>query len=295
MRTKSRTRSRGVVLAVLSLAVFLPELAQAQQTGLFPLAPAYHRQRVPCDQEHPAYKTIKEKYFGHHPTAWRKFPEGWGLKSKETPDVEKSFKELPLQTGDEPAQEERDTEEGMRPQPGPRQGVPPLPGGGRSPFDLDSPDTGGVRPGGQPGQPGQQRPALPPAGDPFELDKPDTPKANAPGGGQNRPTPPGASIGPGLSAPAERTGQYRSNRRPANDEPEPQEDDGPLLALPNINLPPIDHPAFASATQPTPTTAMAATTATATDESPATSAEAPPAPRRGFLSGLLNNLGWIRR
>ena len=97
MRTKSRSRGRGLVLAVLTLIVSMPELARAQQSGLFPLAPI-KRQRVPCDQEDPVYKIYKEKYFGYHPTCWRPFPTGWGCPSPEKPDVEKSFRERKLGT-----------------------------------------------------------------------------------------------------------------------------------------------------------------------------------------------------
>ena len=92
MRTKSRIRGRGLVLAVLTLIIGVPELARAQQSGLFPLSPI-NRQRVPCDQEDPVYKIYKQKYFGYHPTCWRPFPTGWGCPSPEKPDVEKAFRE----------------------------------------------------------------------------------------------------------------------------------------------------------------------------------------------------------
>jgi hypothetical protein len=280
MRTKSRTRSQGLVLAVITVSVLVPELARAQTTGLFPLAPARRRQRVPCDQEDPAYKIVKERYFGYHPTAWRRFPEGLSIKSKEAPDVEKSFREIPLDDGYDRGPE---TEEGERGQPGqPRQRFPALPPG-RSPFDPDA--VPGAPPGGQP----RQNPAVPPMGDPFELDRPNQPQPNAPaqpGGGQNRPAAPGASNGPELSAPAERTGQSRSPVRSSDDEPAAQDDDGPLLALPNINLPPINAANGPISTQPPQT---AATDSTASDGTQPTSSTAP---RRGFLSGLFNNLGW---
>ena len=55
---KPRTGS-GSALAV---SAFLPELAHAQQTGLFPLAPI-RRQRPPCDQEDPAYKMYQGEIF----------------------------------------------------------------------------------------------------------------------------------------------------------------------------------------------------------------------------------------
>ncbi len=98
MRTKSRKRYRSLALAVFAGVVFLPELAQAQQTGLFPLAPI-RRQRPPCDQEDPVYKTYKQKYFGYHPTCWEPFPKDWGCRSNERADAAKAFKDRPLDAG----------------------------------------------------------------------------------------------------------------------------------------------------------------------------------------------------
>ena len=99
MRINSRIRGRVLVLAALIVVVSLPELARAQQTGLFPLAPI-KRQRVPCDQEDPIYKTYKHQYFGYHPTCWRQFPTGWGCPSPAAPDREASFKEFPFGGGE---------------------------------------------------------------------------------------------------------------------------------------------------------------------------------------------------
>src|SRR5271169_2736635 len=112
MRTKSRSRRRGLALAVLTLIVSMPELARAQQSGLFPNSPI-KRQRVPCDQQDPVYKLYKEKYFGYHPPCWRPFPTGWGCPSPEKPDVEKSFKERKLGTSeDQPAGETDEMQQG---------------------------------------------------------------------------------------------------------------------------------------------------------------------------------------
>ena len=115
----------------------MPELARAQQTGLFPLAPI-KRQRVPCDQEDPIYKIYKHQYFGYHPTCWRQFPTGWGCPSPTAPDKEKSFKKIPF-GGGEPRGElpPGEGEEGMEAQPGvTRPAMPPLPGAVRSPFET---------------------------------------------------------------------------------------------------------------------------------------------------------------
>ncbi|MHC5543662.1 hypothetical protein ACYOEI_36010, partial [Singulisphaera rosea] len=68
-----------------------PMLAEAQQSGLFPLAPI-RRERVPCAAEDPVYGMYRKEYFGYHPTCWRKFPAGWGCPSPEAPNVEQAFR-----------------------------------------------------------------------------------------------------------------------------------------------------------------------------------------------------------
>ena len=145
MRTNSRSRGCGLVLAVLTLVSSLPELARAQQTGLFPRMNV-RRQRVPCDQEDPIYKVYKHQYYGYHPTCWRTFPSGWGCPSREAPNREQSFKEIPLQAGERlPSLDQPETDE-MRPPPATnRPGMPALPGGARSPFEEE--------PGAPPGAP----------------------------------------------------------------------------------------------------------------------------------------------
>ena len=95
MRTDLRRGRPALVLAVLTMAVSLSERAQAQQGGLFPLAPI-RRERPPCSNEDPVYKYYKQQYFGYHPTCWTPFPAGWGCPSKETADKEKAFREQPL-------------------------------------------------------------------------------------------------------------------------------------------------------------------------------------------------------
>jgi hypothetical protein len=284
MRTNSRSRGCGLVLAVLTLVSSLPELARAQQTGLFPNMNV-RRQRVPCDQEDPIYKVYKHQYYGYHPTCWRTFPSGWGCPSREAPNREQSFKEIPLQAGERlPSLDQPETDE-MRPPPATtRPGMPALPGGARSPFEEE--------PGAPPGAPrGGQNPRQPPQRDPFELDKPDAPAAPAPG----QPRPPGAGAatnGPELSAPAATppaTQGARTSRNESTDEAVARDDDGPLLALPSVNLAPVDDPGVPFGTQPPPPAAPTASSTTATT--------AATTPRRGFLSGLFSNLGanWARR
>jgi hypothetical protein len=283
-------------LAVLTLVVCLPEVAWAQQGGLFPLAPI-KRHRVPCDQEDPIYKVYKHQYFGYHPTCWRTFPPGWGCPSREAPDKEKSFKEFPLQSAEQPLDTGEAPEEGMTPRPGTgptRPAVPPLPGGGRSPFeespDMDKP---GAAPGAAPAQPrGNQVPLPTEPGDPFELDKPAKP-ATPPRGAQGAPAGPGAANnGPELSAPAEPPGAVEGTRTTRNelfDGPEAQEEEGgPILALPKFNLPPVtDAGVPFGVTPPQPPANTDANMAAANTNTP----------RRGFLSGLFSNLGlnWTRR
>ncbi len=177
MRTNSRRRDQGLALAVLTVVLSLPDLAWAQQSGLFPLAPI-KRQRVPCDQEDPIYKTYKHQYFGYHPTCWRPFPKGWGCPSSEVASKEKSLKEIPL---------------GPRPAPGEGQpttpDVQPMSPVGQicgRPCRLyprvdahRSSSTSLLMPGAAPATPGRRQPAPTGPGnvDPF-IDQP------APGTGQ---------------------------------------------------------------------------------------------------------------
>jgi hypothetical protein len=284
MRTKSRTRGRGLVLAVLTLIVSLPELAQAQQSGLFPLAPI-KRQRVPCDQQDPVYKLYKEKYFGYHPPCWRPFPTGWGCPSPEKPDVAKSFREQKLGTLE--GAEQGDTGEPAQGDQGQgRPAVPALPGG-RSPFEQPGP--GGGRPGGNPAAPRQdQKPVSP-----FDLEdspatKPDAAPGAPRGAGRAQPATPAIGEGtPDLSSPDEsgRVQGARTSQILREEQVQPRNEDGPLLALPEVTLAPVAVSDASFGTQP-------AQTSTMTDDTAGAQAPANSAPRRGFLSGLFNNLGW---
>jgi hypothetical protein len=286
MQKKTRRRGHGLALAVFVVVASVPELARAQQMGLFPNHPI-KRQRVPCDQEDPIYKVYKNQYFGYHPTCWRTFPAGWGCPSPQAPDKAKSFAELPLAggaPGDKP--EDGDTDDGgMQGQPGvTRPTLPPLQGGTRSPFE-DNPDDKATTPPRNPRGAPNPLPT-PPSGDPFELDnKPtDTPAAPRAGVGRSG----AASAGPELSPPAEAPAPNQGLRSSRNDGVDDREsdDDGPVLALPRVNLPPVDDAGVPFGTKPPATTASA---------TPADGSN--PAPRRSFLSGFFNNLGinWVRR
>jgi hypothetical protein len=288
MRTNSRIRGQMLVLAALTVVVSLPELAKAQQTGLFPLAPIT-RQRVPCDQEAAEYKLYKHKYFGYHPTCWRPFPTGWGCPSPEAPNKEESFKKIPF-AGSEPRGpvQPGEGEEGMEGQPGvTRPTKPALPVGPRSPFETDDPAAPPTTPRG-----GQRQ--LPPPGDPFDIDR-DTPATPKPG--EARPAAPGAaSNGPELSAPADQPSSLPGARTSQNDgsaEPNERDETAPVLALPSLNVPPLDDPGVPFGTRPPATNANVVSNANANSNDPS----AAPAPRRSLISGFFTNLGlnWTRR
>jgi hypothetical protein len=285
MRTKSRRRGRGLALAVVAVLAFLPQMARAQQGGLFPLHPI-KRHRVPCDQEDPIYKINKYQYFGYHPTCWHTFPGGWGCPSDQAPNREKSLQELPLGSGGGPATEgELGPETGERremenPPARPRSPLPAVPRGdvfetppaapgaapGGTPRDLrespfDQPDTRGNLPP-RDNAPGQPAPANPPRGNAAE-----------------RPSPfdePAPSPSP------------RSSRDVDSDDLVAGGSDGPTLAVPAINVPALTD--AGSVYEPPPTQ-----TASAGSASPATNSSVPP--RRSLISGFLSNMGinWIRR
>ncbi len=283
MRTNSRRRGRGLALAVIALSASLPQMAWAQQSGLFPNC-FIKRHRVPCDHEDPIYKINKYQYFGYHPTCWHRFPDGWGCPSADAPDREKSFKETPLGSREE-GDLEAPPEEGMEnPPPRPRGNPPAIPEA--SPFDTPPAAPGGT----PPATPTPRRSA--PTTDPFA--SPDLGGGAAPR--NNAPNPPAATNPPGgnILEPAPSSGQPGQNHGPRaaqdvnSDRTASEETDGPLLALPNINLPPLSD--AGSVYEPPPTQTAIAGDATS-------GATSNPAPRRGLISGFFSNLGinWIRR
>jgi hypothetical protein len=293
MRTNSRIRGQVLVLAALTVVVSLPELAKAQQTGLFPLAPI-KRQRVRCDQEAPEYKLYKHKYFGYHPTCWRPFPTGWGCLSPEAPNKEESFKKIPIAGGETRGPVQPEGEEGAEGQPGvTRPTKPALPGGARSPspFEMDDPAAPPTAP-----RPGQRQ--LPPPGDPFDIDR-DTPATPKPG--EARPAAPGAASNePELSAPADQPSSPPGARTSQNDgpaDPNDRDETDPVLALPSLNVPPLDDPRVPFGTQPPAANANLASNASAGANANSNDPSAAPAPRRSLISGFFSNLGlnWTRR
>jgi len=187
MRTRSRIRLGWSACSLLAASLGAPTLAQAQQTGLLPLHPI-KRERVPCAAEDPIYRLYRQQYFGYHPTCWRRFPAGWGCPSPEAPNPAEAFRKLPRDAAPTDAApgaaapgaaapgganpddvplpgDDMPNEPGAAgPKPG---GLPPLPPGGRSPFDLDpKPGTGDSTPPARDAAPGAPADRVtPPAAD----------------------------------------------------------------------------------------------------------------------------------
>ena len=237
-----------------ALVLAAPLLASAQQTGLFPLAPI-RRERVPCPMEDPVYGLYRSQYYGYFPTCWRRFPPGWGCPSPEAPNPAQSFAEI--KRDELPPVEEAPPEEGGGPEGPPRPApggeleplpggrgpampspdqLPPVPGGNRSPFELEKPRPapGPSNPNGAaaaPAEPGTA-PSLNPPGDRDEL--PSRPEsgtaarlAPAPTPAL-APTPPPTIPSPSVpTAPAERGDVLGSS----------PETSSPLLALPDPSGP----------------------------------------------------------
>jgi len=271
---------------VIAVSASLPQMAWAQQSGLLPLHPI-KRHRVPCPQEDPIYKINKYQYFGYNPTCWHRFPDGWGCPSADAPNREKSFAEVPLGSREEGDLEQPPEEPGMEnPQARPRPALPAVPGGERSPFETPPAAPGGT----PPATPTPRRPA--PTPDPFE--SPDLGGGAAPRNNAPKPpattNPPGANA-PDLSAPSDQPGRNPAPRASRDGEDGPNlaaDGDGPLLALPNINLPPMAD--AGSVYEPPPAQMANSSTASAGGTSTMP-------PRRGLISGFFSNLGlnWIRR
>lgn len=305
MLTKPWRASPARVLAVPMILLGLSGVARAQQSGLFPLHPI-KRERVPCPNEDPVYKLYRYQYFGYHPTVWRRFPEGWGVRSPEAADAKAEFAKLPVKPVEDLPPEEGDEQDMQAPLDRGRPAVPnPPPDTERSPFEMDRPDNGGAAPGANP--PARRPPA---AGNvpaprnepsPFETPADDSP-APPPGGtrpreGQgNRPVAPRLpDVGPAPDlnvpdrdpAPAPRTSRNK-------DHGEVDADRGPILAMPDAILPPVEEGSTPSedrlnttvasnpAPRPMPTTPVA---------------DAGTPRRAGRLTSLFGGLGlnWRRR
>jgi hypothetical protein len=269
-------------MVVLTAAVSLSGRVEAQQTGMFPLAPI-RRQRVPCDQEDPTYKIYKQQYFGYHPQCWRPFPPGWGCPSPEAPDRARSFRELPPgnipEEGAEMPPEDRGEPPVRRPP-----GLPPLPRE-RDPFTTDEP-AGGM-PNANPLPRGNPPRTAPPRGDdPFrDLNPPGASISPSRNRSQVRSAPTMPDDGtPELAPPARTPAQGSASRSGQDGEDTESVDAAPVLGLSDSDIARSD---VASALD-------------SQTEVPATGAGAPaPAaqPRRRIFGNLFSSLGsnWLRR
>jgi hypothetical protein len=206
MERRSRWRSPAVWAMVAVLG--LPALAEAQ-TMLIPHLPI-RRKRVPCEAEAPVYKAYRQQYYGYFPTCWRRFPPGWGCPSPEAPNPSASLADQPIQSKPQASFDRRDTgmglpdlglppvpDAGMGPGPGPEPGaeaLPPVPRGGRSPFDLE-PNP----PADAPLVPRDRRAAPPGAGRNEPLPPVEPPTADGP---RTEPIPVGSAASAARPIPA---------------------------------------------------------------------------------------------
>jgi hypothetical protein len=245
----------------LALVVAAPAFVQAQQTGLFPLAPI-RRERVPCPEEDPVYRLYRHEYFGYHPTCWRRFPPNWGCPSPEAPNAAVEYGRLrpenlenrskPDNLGEPtPEMDRQPLPDATRPNPAE---IPALPGNRRSPFDLNAPGA-------------------PPRDNPPPGDQP------AP-----RPSPPGelgATVPSGNPDNASEK-PARETRLDLGELPSPSGASGPVLALPDPTV-----PATAPGAAPGATDAIGPMGDAGVPSGPFP-ARAPQ--RRGLIGGLLDSL-----
>jgi hypothetical protein len=306
MLTKSRRRRPALALAVFSVLASLTGVAKAQQSGLFPLQPI-RRERVPCPNEEPIYKLYRSQYYGYYPTQWRPFPQGWNLSTPETPNPKLEFQKNPLQAVEAPPPEEEMQPGAETPaQPGARPTIPNPPAENeRSPFEMDRPGNA-VRP-----TPGVGAPARPPGttppgpgASPFDMPSDDqgggaTPRSPRPRAPQtSRPTVPPADTGtPDLNPPGPApAAPPRTSRDGEPGGPAGVNDGGPLLAMPDATLPPVEE--AGSAGRPAGSAETESILGGPGAAAPAmTTADSQPTPRRSRLSSLFGGIGfnWLRR
>lgn len=95
MNTSAVGRRLATALGALTIVLVLPQLASAQANSLFP--DIYIKRQRPCPGlEDPRYQHIRESYYGHFPTCWRRFPPGWGCPSPDAPNWAAELQRLPL-------------------------------------------------------------------------------------------------------------------------------------------------------------------------------------------------------
>ena len=135
MLTKSWRRKPGLVLAVPTILVSLSGLAQAQQSGLFPLHPI-KRETGPVPQRGSGLQTLSIPVLRISPTVWRRFPEGWGCAQPRGPQRQGRVREAARRSPPKPIPPEEGEDQDMQapPERG-RQAIPnPPPDTERSPV-----------------------------------------------------------------------------------------------------------------------------------------------------------------
>jgi hypothetical protein len=301
MRTKARRGTHALTMAVLTAVVCLTGRVEAQQSGLFPLAPI-RRQRVPCDREDPTYKIYKQQYFGYHPTCWRTFPAGWGAPSSEGPNRAKSLKDHPIGSNREldedfgPGADDR-----LNPGAGlgaPRQRQSIL--SPRLPTDDPFNDPGAGAPGVNPLPPRDtpRRPAtpLPDATKPFDdFNRPGA--SLSPSGTRPQPRSGATDPAPELTAPSGQPAQgsaSRSSRDDGDTVLTASGDDEPLLGLADAELARSDEAGSPNDPQSGASASPAAGPSTGVESSPPAT---PAKPRRRLFGNLFSGLGagWNRQ
>lgn len=205
-----RRRMTLAVLACLAIMGAFPTISWAQ---LLPNLPLQKHKKTPCANESSAIQMYRREYFGYQPTCWRKFPTGWGCPSPEAPNAAAEFAQrkrekpvpsagpddLPAGTDDLPSMPGDGTAPGMDERP--NSSLPPIPGGGGSPFDLNTNPSNPRPPAGNSPR-GGDRPGLDggPAGGP--LDPPSRPSPGASARTVKRRQPTLASHAPSLDVPS---------------------------------------------------------------------------------------------
>ncbi len=304
MLTKSISRKPGQVLAVLAAVTSLSGLAEAQQSGMFPLHPI-RRERTPCANEEPIYKLYRNQYYGYFPTRWRRFPDGWALRSPDGPNTQEELKKNPIE-GPKPSSGEGEGEEMQGPAaPGGKPAIPKPPPDERSPFEMDKPDNGaGAAPGRR--NPAARGNTPAPATEASPFDTPETNPAGAGAAPEGRPrasqpnrrsTPtlpdPGIpDLAPPGDAPAAPPRASWNQRRSESREKDP----GPLLSMSDATLPSVEEASSPAAPAGGAAAGTVANNSAAADPETAPAATQP-APRRGPISSLFAGLGlnWLRR
>jgi hypothetical protein len=255
------------VLTLSAVLVALPELAHAQQSGLFPLHPI-RRERVPCPEEDPIYRLYRTQYFGYFPTQWRTFPSGWHLHNPGAPNVKEELLKTPIESQSDLSMEgDEEDDQGAEPAREPQQPrIPAPPEDERNPFSMDNPNDAGTPPAA-PRVPNNRPAVPPPADDPSSILPPESDR-------------------PGETAPAPRasaSNRYRDrNARMAR---RLESEDGPLLATPDTSLPNVEEASLVE--QPTEPGLFGGPGASAPIATQ-------PTPRRSRLGAFFSG-DWLRR